>query len=739
MFVNFTEKTRHLLKQAENEKEELNHPYVGSEHLLLSILKDNYMNDVFIRNKLDYNKFKEKLIAIIGVGSKKAQYIFYTPLLKRVIENAVIDSKEYNNKVTPELLIIELLNEKDGIAYSVLKNLNINVDKLLKDIRLNTKKIKKKKLYVEEIGVDLIKMAKEKKIDPVIGRNKEIEQTIQILLRRKKNNPILIGPAGVGKTAIVEGIANIMIKDSCPKYLKNKKLISINIFQLVSGTKYRGEFEDKMKRIIKELEVNSNIILFIDEIHTLVGAGGAEGAIDASNILKPALARGNIRIIGATTIDEYKKNIEPDAALARRFQKILVNEPSEKEVLNILYNIKPIYEKFHNIIVPNSVIKDIVYLSNKFIFNRYNPDKSIDILDEVSTRVAFCEDNTEKEKEALLKELKNKKELKLVTINKKDFNTALNIKKDEIKIIEKLKHFKNNKKVVTKEDVVEVIKQKSNNKLLNTNKEFYLKLSKELKTRIYGQDELIDKLIKSLYKKRMVDNKCFSVLLKGDKHTGKKYIAEVFLNSLLNKDNIFYINGNDYSDKSSISKLIGTTIGYVGYDNKENIFESIKLNPNSGFIINNYCNGCKEFKELFHRIIKNNYIEDAKGNKINFSCCYIFIVEDIKQKSNLGFTKYNSIENNNSTYSLEISTNHLDKENTSKIIDVEIKKYRNKYNNINIIFEESYIKYLYESIYKNGLNKLEQTLEKDIENKIINAIFNNVDKIIINKESIIKS
>ncbi len=307
MFVNFSEEVRHILKNAEKERDDLNHPYVGSEHLFLSILKNSKLKDILKKHKVTYDKFKEKLVSLVGVGSKKSKFVLYTPLLKRVLENAVIEAREENNKVVnPEIIIISILDEEDGIAYTILKSFNVNIDKLYYDLRIkkNNKNNKRKKLLLDEQGTDLTRLAKEKKLDPVIGREKEIDKVIEILLRRKKNNPILIGPAGVGKTAIVEGIANLMVSDKCPSFLKDKKIISLNIFSLVSGTKYRGEFEEKMKTLIKELEDNPDIILFIDEIHTMVGAGGAEGAIDASNIFKPALARGGVRIIGATTEDE---------------------------------------------------------------------------------------------------------------------------------------------------------------------------------------------------------------------------------------------------------------------------------------------------------------------------------------------------------------------------------------------------------------------------------------------------
>ncbi len=427
MFVNFSEEVRHILKKAEKERDDLNHPYVGSEHLFLSILKNSKLKDILKKHKVTYDKFKEKLVSLVGVGSKKSEFVLYTPLLKRVLENAVIEAREENNKVVnPEIIIISILDEEDGIAYTILKSFNVNIDKLYYDLRIkkNNKNNKRKKLLLDEQGTDLIKLAKEKKLDPVIGREKEIDKTIEILLRRKKNNPILIGPAGVGKTAIVEGIANLMVSDKCPSFLKDKRIISLNIFSLVSGTKYRGEFEEKMKTLIKELEDNSDIILFIDEIHTMVGAGGAEGAIDASNIFKPALARGGVRIIGATTEDEYKKYIEPDAALARRFQSVLIKEPGTKSVIKILTEIKPLYEKYHNIKIDNSLIKEIVYLSDRYLTNRFEPDRSIDILDEVCAKASVLESKPEKMMKRLNEKLKKTSYNKNKALSNNDFKKA---------------------------------------------------------------------------------------------------------------------------------------------------------------------------------------------------------------------------------------------------------------------------------------------------------------------------
>jgi len=750
MFVNFSEEARHILKQAQKERDNLNHPYVGSEHLFLSILKEGKLVEVLKKNKLTYDKFKNKLVSLIGLGSKKSEFILYTPLLKRVIENAIIDAREDNNKsISPELLIISILDEEEGVAYSILKSLNINIDKLYLDIKnINkTKTYKHKKILLEELGTDLTKEAKENKIDPVIGRDKEITKTLEILLRRKKNNPILIGPAGVGKTAIVEGLANLMVSNNCPEFLKNKRIISLNIFQIVSGTKYRGEFEEKMKTIIKELEENEDIILFIDEIHTIVGAGGAEGAIDASNIFKPALARGKIKIIGATTLDEYKKYIEPDAALARRFQSVLVEEPDFDSVVKILKGIKPLYEKHHNISISNSLLKDIVSLSKKYLSNRYEPDRSIDILDEVCAKSIITENDNERKKRLLSKKLEKIKKEKLKYLSNNDFDNAYKIKIQENNLIEEINNIKQIKKVVTLNDIIEVIKTKGNVNIFSVNESrnnYYNELNKKLNKVIYGEKHNIDKLIDSLKKKEILQKKkCYSVLIVGKENTGKTLLAETFLKNIINEKNIIKINASDYSDRHMISKLIGTTAGYVGYDNKNNVFEKIRTNPNSGIIVDNFDLGSLEFQNIFLKILEDNYIEDAAGKKIDFSNSIIIFTSKISNNSKkLGF-EYNKVNDLSEIskslqdkVSIILNTKKLNKDNLQKIMFNNIKDIVNKYKNISVKYDGNIVDIMVDKLYEKDFKNINKLIEDEFESIIIDAIMNNKKEVYIDTKRI---
>lgn len=746
MFVNFSEEVRHILKQAEKERADLNHPYVGSEHLLLSLLKNSRLKEVFEKRGLTYNKFKNKLIDIVGIGTKKSEFILYTPLLKRILENSIIEAREDNNKnVTPEILVISILDSEDGVANSILKSLKINMDKLyydIKSIKYN-KSTRKKKSLLDELATDLTKLAKEGRLDPVIGRDKEISRTIEILLRRKKNNPILIGPAGVGKTAIVEEIANLIAKGKCPNFLKHKRIISLNIFSLVSGTKYRGEFEEKLKNVIRELEENDDIILFIDEIHTMVGAGGAEGAIDASNILKPSLARGTIKIIGATTLDEYKKFIEPDSALSRRFQNVMVNEPNKEDVVKILMEIRPLYEKYHNIIMPKKLINELVNLTDKYLSNRYEPDRSIDILDEVCAKVSITENYLEKRLKKLNEKLNIIKKEKIKAIENNNFKLAYSLKNKENNIDNIISNLKVNKKIVTKENILDVIKLKSNINLINIDgnrKEFYKNLEDKLNNIVIGQNNNIKTLIESLKKKEVIKkNKCYSVFIYGKKYTGKTLLAKEFLKELVNEKSIINIDLSLYKEYHMISKLIGTTAGYLGYDNKNNIFEKIRTNPNSALIIDNYEDACLEVKNLFIKILEDGWIEDASGKMIDFSNSIIIFTSKVEEEMNsLGFDGKEKDSFDDSFRSIKdkvsvcIKMNNLNECMVKKIIRKRLNDIVNSYINIDVKYDDSYEKYLFD-LYKEkkSLPYVLNKINNSFENKIADALINYKNNVLI--------
>ena len=433
MFSKFSEEVQRVLLNAKHEMMKLNHPFVGSEHLVLSILKNanDEVLDIFLEFSVTYDEFYKKLVEVLGFGDSDNSLFLYTPLLKRILESACSLAREVGTReVSVTHLVLALLEEGDGVALRLLDEMDVDLDELydiFSERSVLKKTSKSKKLLIEDFGVDLTKKASDGGIDPVIGRDEEITRVLEILSRRNKNNPLLVGDAGVGKTAIVEELARRIVSDEVPVFLKGKRIISVEIASLVAGTKYRGEFEERVSKILKEVESRDDVIIFIDEVHTLVGAGGAEGAIDASNILKPSLARGKLKLIGATTMDEYKKTIEKDKAFDRRFQKVEVKEPNEDKTYQILLGVKDLYTSFHGVVLADELLKDIIELTNNYMYDRYQPDKSIDVLDEVCAMVELEKSPYSLEISGLKKRIESLKSTKNMCIVKHKFQEAAKI------------------------------------------------------------------------------------------------------------------------------------------------------------------------------------------------------------------------------------------------------------------------------------------------------------------------
>ena len=438
MFSKFSEEARKVLIQMQKEMASLKHPYIGSEHLLLAILKYGNPFDIErLKNYgITYDDFRNELIKVVGTGKISNDFYLYTPLLKSVISLAMACSSEKGKtEVDSSDLLLAIFEEGEGVAVRILIGMDVDIEALYDDFSTSVVKQKKKaKLLIDSFGVDLVSKALNNELDPVVGRDEEIKRLSEILSRRTKNNPILIGEAGVGKTAIVEELARMIANNTCCSKLRNMRILSVSMASLVAGTKYRGEFEDRLGKIIQELENHDDIILFIDEIHTLVGAGGAEGAIDASNILKPALARGNIKVIGATTTAEYKEFIKKDKALDRRFQEIYVAEPKLETIKDILIKLRPIYEGFHKVRITDEVIDEIIELSDKYIYDRKMPDKAIDIMDEVSSFVSIKNYKGSNALNDLAENIVKIKNLKNNAILKNDFKQAYGFRQQELKL-----------------------------------------------------------------------------------------------------------------------------------------------------------------------------------------------------------------------------------------------------------------------------------------------------------------
>lgn len=751
MFSNFTEEARNIIVLAKQEMKKLKHPYVGSEHLLLAILKDdNSISDALKKYNLDYKKFKNELINIVGIGTKESEWFLYTPLLKRIFENAIIDSKENNSDVTIEMLFNSLLEEGEGVAIRLLIGMNIDIDDLYKEfsntITKTNKRKKNKKLLVEEIGINLNKKALNNELDPVIGRKEEIKRILEILSRRCKNNPILIGEAGVGKTAIVEELSRMIIEGNVPMALKNKRIINLDMASLVAGTKYRGEFEERMNKIIKEVEENDDIILFIDEIHTLVGAGGAEGAIDASNIIKPALARGKLRCIGATTISEYKKYIEQDKALERRFQRVEIEIPDKEKTKEILTKIKKIYEKYHMVEIKDEVIDTIIELSNKYIYDRYEPDKSIDVLDEVCAKVSLKETKEAKKYNELKLEYKIINSKKKESIINSKFKEASKYKEKENEIINEinnieLKLYNKKKKEVTKKDVAEVINIKTKipvYELLNENKKEIKKIEQTLKNNIIGQDESIKELIKNTKKLKMGfkdKNKCYSFLFVGPSGVGKTELSKLFGECLVGVNNVIRLDMSEYSESHSVSKIIGSPPGYVGYSDNKNILEEIRNKPYSVLILDEIEKANPAIINLFYQILDEGKIKDSCGKQVRFDNVTIIMT------SNIGFNDIHVGFNKNTNYTISklkeyfdvsfinridniIEFNYLNEENIKNLINEKLNKLKYKYKDAKIKINNNVIDEIIKLSNYNeyGARKLDKIIKNNIENIIIDEL-----------------
>ena len=620
----FDIEVKRVLKQAENEMFELNHPYVGSEHMMLAILKSKTnVSKILNKYNIEYKDFKDNLIRVVGRAHKKSEIALYTPLLKRIIAEAIESANERGWKVRLEHLIIAMLEEGEGVCIRILINMGSDLEKLYSELQRSIKGDKcKSDLLIYEIG-KLVVPNDEK----IYKREEEIEKLIEVLLRKNKNNPLLVGAAGVGKTAIVEELARLIKSHQVPEFLENYKIVALDTGNLISGTRYRGDFEDRLNKIINEVIEEKNIIIFIDEIHTLINCGGAEGAIDAANILKPYLARGDIKVIGATTTKEYKTTIAKDKALDRRFEIINVCEPSLKSTEYILMHIKENYERHHNVIISTENIKDIIKYSEKYIFNRFNPDKCIDILDSVCAHVQLQRPN----KKNALTELECKKEKFLL---QKKYKEVL---ETELKI----KHLEEDtdKIQITKKDILKVITYKANMPILDSFNDKLSSLYSTLTSSIYGQDNALKEISESLKEKYLVDNsKPLSILISGPKGVGKTFTAKTIAGSLFGEKYFLRLDMSEFASDVSISKLIGTSQGYVGYDD-ECLFNKIKDYPYSIILLDEIEKSSLKVQNLFSEIIDEGVILNGKGEEIHFENTTIIMTSNVLVKNNIGFSK----------------------------------------------------------------------------------------------------
>ncbi len=674
IFGKFTQKAQQALIFARDEALSLGHNYIGTEHLLLGILmqNDTVAYEVLESMGIDEENIRFNIINIVGEGKAGQDLLGYTPRMKKVLEESIVVANELNQGfVGSEHLLLGLLKEGNGVAANILSSAGIDFEKVRKEItsilsdapnkqHTQASMTDTKNQNLEKYGTDLTKLAEEGRLDPVIGREKEINRVIQILSRRTKNNPCLIGEPGVGKTAVVEGLAQKMIEGNIPETLKNKRLITLDLPSMIAGAKYRGEFEERLKNVIHEIKESGNIVLFIDEIHTIIGAGAAEGAVDAANILKPALARGEMQTIGATTIDEYRKYIEKDAAFERRFQTVEVGEPSVEEAILILFGLRDKYEAHHKIKITDDAVRAAVNLSHRYINDRYLPDKAIDVMDEAASKVKMSLLTAPPQISKLEKEMEKLNKEKEEAVAIQDYEKAAKVR-DEIKEIkDKLSDIKkkwsdtNTASIYSSveiKDIEKVISEWTNipiEKIAKEETERLLNMEAILHKRVVGQNEAINALSRAIRRSRvgLKDPKrpIGSFIFLGPTGVGKTELCKALAEVMFGDENsVIRIDMSEYMEKHAVSRLIGSPPGYVGYDEGGQLTERIRRKPYSVVLLDEIEKAHPDVLNILLQIMEDGRLTDGKGKTVDFRNTIIVMTSNIgahtiKKSSILGFT-----------------------------------------------------------------------------------------------------
>ena len=681
MMYKFTNRAKKAIELANELALELGHNYIGTEHVLYGLAKEGsgVASKVLNNQGINPEMVIDKIVELVGNEAPIAETLGFTPRTKRVIENAFIEARKLGyNYIGTEHILIGILREADSIAARILLELDVNIPKLYNEIvrvinegedfsqeSQNGKTQKRGGSYnqtptLNQFGEDLTKKAEEGKLDPIIGRKEEIERVIQILSRRTKNNPCLIGEPGVGKTAAVEGLAQKIVAGDVPEILKDKRVVTMDISGMVAGSKYRGDFEERIKKALDEVKKAGDVILFIDEIHTIVGAGAAEGAIDAANILKPLLARGEIQLIGATTLNEYRKYIEKDAALERRFSPVTVNEPSEKDTIKILKGIRDKYEAHHGVKITDEAIEAAVKMSIRYINDRYLPDKAIDLVDEAASRAklkSYTEPDSLKKLEEEIEEVEKDKE-EAVRIQKFEKAATLRDKQRELKekYEKEQKKWKNksNKAItnITEENIAEVIASWTGipaKKITEDENERLKNLEKTLHQRVIGQDEAVEAVAKAIRRGRvgLKDPKrpIGSFLFLGPTGVGKTELSKALAESLFGDENaMIRIDMSEYMEPHSVSKLIGSPPGYVGFDEGGQLTEKIRRKPYSVILFDEIEKAHPDVMNMLLQILEDGRLTDSQGRTVNFKNTVVIMTSNIgarliTDKKTLGFSK----------------------------------------------------------------------------------------------------
>ena len=818
---NFSSRVKDVISYSKEEALRLGHKQIGTEHLLLGMLRDGGGKAISILNSIDVNldelRKKIELLnpAIIDSSQLKLnekKNLHLTRQAERALKTTFLEAKLFqNNSInTAHLLLCILRNENDPVT-KILEKMNISYDNVKEQFKLmaddtssndiieyptsstfpdekdspddfsndaaassskETKtKIQTKTPVLDNFGRDITSLAEQDKLDPVVGREKEIQRVSQILSRRKKNNPLLIGEPGVGKSAIAEGLALRIIQKKVSRILYGKKVVTLDLASLVAGTKYRGQFEERMKAVMNELEKNRNIILFIDEIHTIVGAGGATGSLDASNMFKPALARGEIQCIGATTLNEYSQYIEKDGALERRFQKILIEETTKEETIEILKNIKDRYESHHNVNYTDEALVACVELSLRYITDRYLPDKAIDALDEAGSRAHINNMDVPEDVILLEKQLENIRELKNSVVKKQKYEEAAKLRDDEKRIEKKLieaqekwnEESKLNRVTVDEDQIGDVISMMTNipvSKIIKSERNKLSKLENIIKKRIIGQNEAISKIVKSIQRNRAGLNSpnrpIGSFIFLGQTGVGKTQLAKVLASEIFeSEENLVRIDMSEYMEKFSVSRLIGAPPGYIGYEEGGQLTEKVKRRPYSVILFDEIEKGHPDIYGMLLQILDDGSLTDSVGRKINFQNTIIIMTSNlgVKQISDFGLGvgfETNSTKNQASdiekkvikkalkhTFSPEflnrvdecVIFNSLTIEDINKIVDIELSSLIERVNKLgySLAISKKAKDFICEKGFdeKNGARPLNRMIQKYIEDLIAKNLVSN--------------
>jgi len=820
IFKKFTPNAKNSLLEAQKEAEKRFSSYIGTQHLLLGLFsqKRSVGAEILVNFGLSQEKIElvlavlEPFLGEIESGSELSDFS------KKAIENAAFIAKKYGHFfVGTEHLLWGILSQKNSNAYRIIQELNIDPEEILRELEkifeatakemeemfkgggpsfapsemmkaaLPSGPVKRNKTpSLDYFTIDLNRMAAEGKLDPIIGREKEIERVIQILSRRTKNNPVLIGEPGVGKTAIVEGLAQKIVENKVPSTLADKRILALDLAALIAGTKYRGEFEERIKKVLEEAKKNEDVILFIDEFHTVVGAGAAEGALDAANILKPALSRGEVRCIGATTLNEYRKYIEKDAALERRFQPVLVDELSVEDAIKVLEGIKHKYEEFHNVEITKEAIEAAVKLAKRYIQDRYLPDKAIDLIDEAASKVRLKEEVTSPEVEELKKKMEEMKLAKEKAVEDQDYERAAMFrdKEEQIKqLIGKIKQEKLKEKgrlKITDEDIAEVVSQWTGipvTKMIGEETEKLANLEEILKKRIVGQDEAISAIAKAIRRGRLgissPKRPIGSFIFLGPTGVGKTELAKVLAEAVFgSEDALIKIDMSEFMERHNVSRLVGAPPGYVGYEEEGKLTNAVRTKPYSVVLLDEIEKAHPDVFNMLLQILEDGVLTDAKGKKVDFKNTIIIMtsnigVDEFNRQASIGFRvlppdekkaaeeKYEEIKQNILTklknfFRPEL-INRIDKiivfrplnrEAIEKIVDIQLNDFaeRLKEKNIEVNFSQKVKEMIAEKGFdpEFGARPLRRTIQDEIEDplsgEIIQGKVKEGDKVLLDIE-----